>query len=73
MLSNRQENILKFIVEEYIKSAKPISSHQICDKLECSSATIRNEMVYLEELKLLEKNSSIQRLEEMTKTFKSEK
>ena len=42
MLSNRQENILKFIVEEYIKSAKPISSHQICDKLECSSATIRN-------------------------------
>ena len=56
MLSNRQENILKFIIEEYIKSAKPISSHQICDKLDCSSATIRNEMVYLEELKLLEKN-----------------
>lgn len=56
MLSNRQENILKFIVEEYIKTVKPISSHQICDKLECSSATIRNEMVYLEELKLLEKN-----------------
>lgn len=56
MLSERQKNILKYIVEEYIKTAKPISSNQICDTLECSSATIRNEMVYLEELKLLEKN-----------------
>ena len=56
MLSERQNNILKYIVEEYIKSAKPISSSQICESLDCSSATIRNEMVHLEDLKLLEKN-----------------
>jgi len=56
VLSERQNNILKYIVEEYIKSAKPISSSQICESLDCSSATIRNEMVYLEDLKLLEKN-----------------
>jgi len=56
VLSERQNNILKYIVEEYIKSAKPISSSQICESLDCSSATIRNEMVHLEDLKLLEKN-----------------
>ena len=56
MLSNRQKEILKFIVEEYIVEAKPVSSNNVCSKLKCSSATIRNEMVYLEELGLLEKN-----------------
>ena len=56
MLSQRQKDILKFIVEEYIKSAKPVSSNHICDKLNCSSATVRNEMVILEDMKLLEKN-----------------
>ncbi len=56
MITNRQKDILKEIVEEYIKTAKPVSSNHICRKLKCSSATIRNEMVYLEELKLLEKN-----------------
>lgn len=48
--------MLKIIVEEYIKTAKPVSSNHICKKLKCSSATIRNEMVRLEELNLLEKN-----------------
>lgn len=48
--------MLKVIVEEYIKTAKPVSSNHICKKLKCSSATIRNEMVRLEELHLLEKN-----------------
>ena len=56
MVSNRQKEILKEIVEEYIKTAKPVSSNHICDKLNCSSATIRNEMVILEDLKFLEKN-----------------
>ena len=56
MISKRQQEILKEIVEEYIKTAKPVSSNHICKKLKCSSATIRNEMSYLEELKLLEKN-----------------
>lgn len=48
--------MLKLIVEEYIKTAKPVSSNHICQKLKCSSATIRNEMARLEELHLLEKN-----------------
>ena len=56
MITNRQKEILKGIVEEYIKSAKPVSSNHICKKLKCSSATIRNEMVRLEELHYLEKN-----------------
>lgn len=56
MITNRQKEILKVIVEEYIKTAKPVSSNHICKKLKCSSATIRNEMVRLEEEHLLEKN-----------------
>lgn len=55
MLSNRQSKILKLIVEQYIKLAKPVSSNLICKTLKCSSATIRNEMSYLEEMGLLEK------------------
>lgn len=55
-MTNRQKEILKEIVEEYIKTAKPVSSNHICEKLKCSSATIRNEMVRLEELHFLEKN-----------------
>lgn len=56
MLSQRQKEILKYIVEEYIKTAKPVSSNKICKELNCSSATIRNEMVILEDYQLLEKN-----------------
>ena len=56
MISNRQKEILKFIVEEYVKSARPVSSNSICNFLNCSSATIRNEMVILEDLGYLEKN-----------------
>lgn len=55
MLSNRQENILKLIVEHYTKSVKPVGSKLICDTLDCSSATVRNEMVELENKGLLEK------------------
>ena len=55
MLSKRQESILKMIVTEYIKLAKPVGSKLLCDKLNCSSATIRNEMQELEEMGLLEK------------------
>lgn len=55
MLSNRQIQLLKIIVEEYIKSAKPIGSKSICRTMKCSSATIRNEMGQLEDMGLLEK------------------
>ena len=46
MINERQREILKLIIEEYIKTAKPVN---------CSSATIRSEMNYLEEIGLLEK------------------
>lgn len=55
MVSERQKELLKLIVEEYIRTAKPIGSKSLCDTLKCSSATIRNEMSMLEELELLEK------------------
>ena len=56
MISEREKKILRIIVEEYIKTAKPVSSSHICKEIKCSSATVRNEMVYLEELGYLEKN-----------------
>lgn len=55
MLSERKENVLKLIVEEYIKTIKPVGSKNICEVLNCSSATIRNEMQSLEEEGYLEK------------------
>lgn len=55
MISERQKELLKLIIEDYIKTAKPIGSKSICEILNCSSATIRNEMSFLEELGLLEK------------------
>lgn len=55
MLNNRQTELLRLIVENYIKQAHPVSSKALCDMLRCSSATVRNEMVYLEEHGLIEK------------------
>ena len=55
MLTERQNKLLKLIVSDYIKLAKPISSNQICKILKCSSATVRSEMSQLEDLGLLEK------------------
>lgn len=55
MLTSRQSKILKLIVEQYVKLAKPVSSNLICKTLKCSSATVRNEMATLEEMGLLEK------------------
>ena len=55
MLGKRQNEMLKIIVEEYIKTAKPVGSKSICDSLNCSSATVRNEMAYLEDIGYLEK------------------
>jgi heat-inducible transcriptional repressor len=55
VLTARQNELLKIIVEDYIKTAKPVGSKAICDILECSSATVRSEMSNLEDLNLLEK------------------
>lgn len=59
MLSARQKELLKLIVEDYIKTARPISSNSLCKILNCSSATIRNEMALLEEIGLIEKHISL--------------
>ncbi len=54
---NRKDQILKCIVEEFIKTAEPIGSATLLDNyhLACSSATIRNTMVVLEKEGLIEK------------------
>ena len=55
MLTERQEKILKLIVEKYIKEPIPVGSKSISKEINCSSATIRNDMGSLEEAGLLEK------------------
>ncbi len=55
MLTNRQELILKLIVEEYIKTAEPVGSRTLSKLVDFSPATIRNEMADLEDLEYLEK------------------
>jgi len=57
MLSERQVAILKSIVEEFVSSAEPVGSKRLLEleKLQCSSATIRNEMAELEKLGYIEK------------------
>ena len=55
MLSERQNKILKLIVEKYIKDPIPVGSKVISKTINCSSATVRNEMGELETLGLLEK------------------
>lgn len=54
-LSNRQIQILKAVIEEYIDSAEPVGSETLEKKysLGVSPATIRNEMVRLTQLKML--------------------
>ncbi len=55
MLGSRQKDLLKAIVEEHIKTARPVGSKSLCKRFKCSSATIRNDMAFLEELGYLEK------------------
>lgn len=49
MLSDRQEQLLQAIIQEYIYSAEPVGSTLIVEKynLKCSPATVRNEMAKL--------------------------
>ncbi len=57
MLEDRKKKVLQAIVEEYINTAEPVSSSSISNKydLNCSSATIRNEMADLDKKGFLEK------------------
>lgn len=53
----KEKRVLQAIVEIYIQTAEPVSSNSIMnlEGLECSSATIRNEMADLEKMGYLEK------------------
>lgn len=55
-LSERRQRILAAIVEQFIASGEPVGSKALCNlfELSISSATIRNEMVALAELGLIE-------------------
>lgn len=56
-LDNRQKYIFEIVVEEFIKSARPVGSEFLAENydLEVSSATIRNDLAFLEELGFLAK------------------
>jgi heat-inducible transcriptional repressor len=56
MLTERQQLILRAIIDNYIRSAEPVGSRTISKREDIgySSATIRNEMADLEELGYLE-------------------
>lgn len=56
-LDNRQKYIFGIVVEEFIKSARPVGSEFLAENydLEVSSATIRNDLAFLEELGFLAK------------------
>ena len=55
MLTDRQNKTLKIIIEKYIKEPVPVGSKSISKQLKCSSATVRNDMMALENMGLLEK------------------
>ena len=54
-MNDRQKELLRLIVETYIDTVKPVGSKALVKKLKCSSATIRNDMAYLESIGYLEK------------------
>jgi len=55
VILSKELKILKLIVERYIKDPIPVGSKVISRELNCSSATVRNEMGELEKHGLLEK------------------
>lgn len=57
MLDSRKKRVLQAIIEEYINTAEPVSSAAITTNhgLNCSSATIRNDMAELEKEGYLDK------------------
>lgn len=68
----RKDKILKLIVEDFIKTAQPVGSNYLIDKnkLNLSSATIRNEMNQLEKEGLLEKTHTSSGRVPSTKGYK---
>lgn len=59
MLTERQQNILRLIIQNYTKTGQPVGSKKLMeDGIDASSATIRNEMKALEALGFLAKTHS---------------
>ncbi len=56
MLSDRQLQLIRAVIDEYIRNAEPVGSVEIVSKynLRCSPATVRNEMARLIDLGFLE-------------------
>jgi len=54
MLTKRQEHILAAIIEQYAEVAVPVGSVTLAKAFDVSSATVRSEMVALEELGYIE-------------------
>ncbi len=50
-MNARQSQILRLLVDEYVQTAEPVSSQYLCARhhLDCSPATVRNDMMALEE------------------------
>lgn len=55
-LTDRQHRILRYLVDEYVDTGKPVGSRTLTEMypLDVSPATVRNEMAVLEELGLIE-------------------
>ena len=56
-INDRQQEIFKIVVEEFIKSARPVGSEFLAENydLEVSPATVRNDLAFLEGLGFLVK------------------
>jgi heat-inducible transcriptional repressor len=54
-MTERQDKILKLIVDEYVRTAEPIGSKTLSKILKVSSATVRNDMSTLEDEGFIEK------------------
>lgn len=56
MLTDRQVQLLDYIIQEYMENSKPVGSTYLVQKynLDCSAATVRNEMADLIEQGFLE-------------------
>ena len=68
-LDERKKKILGAIVEGYIDTAEPVSSGTLLKNsdLNCSSATIRNDMAELEKIGFLEKTHTSSRKNSISK------
>lgn len=59
MLTERQKNILRLIIQEYTNTGNPVGSKKLMEEgIQSSSATIRNDMKALEDDGLLQKTHS---------------